>query len=53
MLTGSVQYQRVSDGQVERFLRFLLQSFNKLKVFWILRLQVGQHLHTLTDRQVL
>lgn len=40
-------HQRVFDGKVVRFLCFALQSFDKLEIFWILRLHVGQHLHTL------
>lgn len=41
-------YHRVSDGEVEHRLCVFFQSFNKLKIFGILGLQIRQHFHTLT-----
>lgn len=45
---GGCVYQRVFDGEVETFFCVSFQMFNKLEIFLVLRLHVGQHLHTLT-----
>lgn len=43
-------YQRVFDGEVETFFGVSFQIFNKLEIFLVPRLHVGQHLHTLTTQ---